>query len=182
MRKLIFAFIFGLLVNNIFAQDSKHTIGLSASFISGVGLSYKYKVNEDWAIKSNSLIVLNTQGCCDSGKYSFFDIGSELQFNFHRTNWTRIYFLAGGSYWFVRNEYEDKIYPKNPQEEPFTQIEKNSYNSFTIGSSLGIELILLKHISFNIDFGYHYLLHLNKFDDNEFGIGLGIGIGYTFGK
>ncbi|MCC7430766.1 hypothetical protein IT568_07995 [bacterium] len=182
MKNLIFALVFTLCAGNLFGQDSKHTIGMSASSTSGVGLSYKYRIDKDWSVKTNSLIVLNAPGCCDSGEFSFFDVGSELQFNLYRTKWLRLYLLAGGSYWFIENRYEETIYPEDPNAQPISRIDKDIYHNLTIGNFLGIELIAFRHICFNVDFGHFYYAELTNLKSNEFGIGVGIGFGYTFGQ
>ncbi len=182
MRNLVFVLFFGLLTSNLVAQSPKHTIGLSASFASGVGLSYKYKIDKDWSVKTNSFIMLNAQGCCDSDEFSFFDVGSELQFNLLQNNWSRLYLLVGGSYWFIENKYEEVTYSEIPNTQPTRELGKDIYHNLSIGNSLGLELIAFKHISFNVDFGYFYLMELMNPKNNELGIGMGIGIGYTFGQ
>ncbi|KAA3596264.1 MAG: hypothetical protein DWQ06_15440 [Calditrichaeota bacterium] len=179
MKTLIFASIFAILVSNLFAQNLTHTVGMSASSISGAGFSYKYKINEDWAVKSTSFIIGNKN---DGGSDLYFNLGGELQYDLYQTKKSRLYLLAGGSYWYSKDEYQNDIYG---DKEPFELIETNKMKrideDFNLGVALGIEAITFDNISFNVDFGYHFINSL-KDSNYEIGFGGGVGIGYTFGK
>lgn len=164
MKSIIFAVLFLILSNNLFAQNLTHTLGISASSISGAGFSYKYKINEDWTVKSTSFIIGNKINENESNIY--LNLGSEIQKNLYQTKKSRLYLLGGGSYWYSReNFYDDKYIDEN----------------LNLGFALGMEFIAFDNISFNVDFGYHLINYLN---DSNFliGFGGGAGIGYTFGK
>ncbi len=179
MKKLIFASIFTIFASNLFAQNLTHTVGMSASSISGAGFSYKYKINEDWAVKSTSFIVGNKN---DGGSDLHFNFGSELQYDLYQTKKSRLYILAGGSYWYSKDEYQNNIYgDKEPVELIETNRVKNIDKDLQLGIALGIEAITFDNISINFDFGYQYSNSLND-SDYEISFGGGVGIGYTFGK
>lgn len=177
MKKLIFASIFALFTSNLFAQNQTHTVGMSASSISGAGFSYKYKINEDWTTKSSAFLLGDKNS---DGTDLNYNLGSEIQFNLFTTKKSRLYILTGGSYWYSKDEYQDIIYGDKGIIES-SEAKKRIDEDFHLGIALGIEAITFDNISINFDFGYHYLNSLSD-ADYEIGFGGGIGIGYTFGK
>lgn len=142
-------------------------IGVSASSIAGMGLSYKYAFNDffHWRIAG---IALPTQSGNQTQIYS--NIGTDIQFNIFNTVISknaslRSYIAPAISYW----QQTGSIY--------------NSYAQWATGVTLGLEIVLVERVSIHgeLGFGYYgYIYNNSNTTDYYTPIAGGIGIGLLF--
>lgn len=206
MRINLFLLIFFFCFLNIYSQnDSSKTIsksynsnddyvwndnriGATISILTGYGLSYSRKINENMYIKTQ----LFAYGSLDHDTFYENEIdvafGLELQYDLKKYDMIRLYALGGGFYNY-NISYETDYF-----DEEFTSYY--TINSYNLGIGLGVELLVLNHISFSIDGGYYLRFSSTKREleidgvknsnltsesnRTEFGLGAGISAFYSF--
>jgi hypothetical protein len=139
----------------------RHVIGLQASSIAGIGLTYKYALFDllHWRLTG---MILPSNKDNASGTYS--NVGTDLHFNLFQTTMSQNIFLrnyiAGAiSYW--EYNYSD------------------GYVSARVyaGGTLGLELVIASRYTLHGDFGFGYYQNNNNHkSDTNFAGGFGFGI------
>ncbi len=157
-------------------QGPFNRIGLTASTISGFGLTY-YRHFDGKFVGKISFFAYGT------GDEKIVIFGSEVQYNLKRTKTTRFHVFVGFSYWHWEN-----IYLMSSADRDNSEIEKR----FLSGGGAGFEFLAWNVLSFNIEAGvmYNYSVTTTKYQNSEypdyqtktnnFGIGFGLGITYAF--
>lgn len=157
---------------SIVGYAQEQTFGFSGSTFSGSGISYKYKLDERYEIKTSGFIF----GRKTSAEESFsYNLGAEVQRNLHQTYLTRFYSLLGLSYW------DDKtLSPTYDNLGSLTGLNSISRTrDLQLGTGIGVEVTLLENISINTDAGFKYQKSLIN-GDYQIGFGFGVGLGYAF--
>lgn len=203
MRINLFLFIIFFSSLNVFGQnESSNTvkilnndykwndnrIGASLSMMTGYGLSYSRKINENMYIKTQ----LFAYGSLEDDTFYENEIdvafGLELQYDLKKYEMIRLYALGGGFYNY--NKRNETVYF---EQGPGSFIIANS-NHFGLG--FGVELLVLNQISFAVDGGY-YLRFTSTNEEFkvdgvknsnpiiqsksiEFGLGVGLSAFYSF--
>jgi hypothetical protein len=148
-----------------------HLFGVSASSVSGVGLSYMYYITPNYHFKATGIYYrnreekeneLNQKGYNDT---IFADAGLELRKNFaviKKPNTTfQFYTLVGGGYWYYK------------KERPFSPENNKEQKLISGGLGLGTGFLFINKIALNIDFSYQYTTGIN-YGFRRTGIGAGI--------
>ncbi len=160
-------------------------IGLTGSTFTGYGLTYYRHFGEKLVGK----ICFFAFGTADESGGNSNDMriitGGELQYNLHRTKYSRLHIFAAFSYWHDENKYDAWSREENYS---YYQIERN----YVSGIGFGFEFLAWKIISFNIETGILYRYGINTETNSpdisnnsvsypkSFGFGIGGGITYAF--
>lgn len=160
-------------------QQNYNTIGLTASSISGTGLSYSRFFGPKFATKISGIYYEHRDETKsdtnpedkDFNKTIWWNAGLELQWNFYYVKIKRVafqfYTLAGGSYWY------------SEIERPFEPEDNKTRKHYTAGAGAGARFIIADRCSINAELGYQYSDWLD-FDQKYVGIGGGIGVNLHF--
>jgi hypothetical protein len=167
----------GLYPQAVKDDNSRHSLGLNASSISGIGLSYGYDLSSSYMIKLNGFYYdyyddKTSETNPDDKRYNhtrWWNTGTEIQKNLYKISAEgmiiNIYCLMGGSYWYYKKER-----PFYPEDDVFNR-------HYTMGFGLGVKLIIFSRCSVNLDLGYQYSDWIN---DKRKYTGLGGGLGTYF--
>ncbi|MBN2403691.1 MAG: hypothetical protein JXN64_15040 [Spirochaetes bacterium] len=133
--------------------------GVSASSVSGAGLSYMYYITPDYHFKATGIYYrnrvekeneLNQKAFNDT---IFADAGAEFRRNFaviKKPNTTfQFYTLLGGGYWYYK------------KERPFSPKDNKERKLISGGIGLGTGFLFINRILLNIDFFYQYTTGIN---------------------
>ncbi len=156
-----------------------HSIGISGSSITGLGVFYRYNLDNQWYAKAVGALYYTEDS--DQRKDFVSFIGFEIQRNFVQTSSTRLYGFVGTSYWYDRSDY---TYTSSGT----TTVSVNVQNTVNIGAGVGFELSIWKNFGVNFDFGFqcagirHPITPSGSTyrDGSRSGMGGGIGFGYQF--
>lgn len=179
--KIIFSVLTILFTTQAYSQanetgsESKHFIGLNASSISGIGLSYGYFFIPGYMFKINGFYYesQDKHENFSGDEYYTREIdwcaGAEIAKDFFKADIEDLrfmgYALIGGGYWYEKSD--DPEYPS----------ETYKSSSWTAGAAFGIRAIFFEHLSFNLECGFQYG---RDFDDRERYAGIAGGIGAHF--
>jgi len=155
------------------AQNPYHlrhsVIGVSASSIAGMGLSYKYAFNDffHWRIAG---IALPSRSSGQANTYS--NIGTDIQFNIFnavvsKNVFFRSYIAPAISYWQQTGSFYI------------------NYSEIHTGATLGVEMVIVERVSIHGEFGFVFYYYTNSgyySSNNDYNTNLagGIGIGLLF--
>lgn len=178
---VLFIFLTGYSVSAYPEEEQKKTynnyVGLQASSISGMGLSYGYIFLQDYMFKVSGLYVETrdlVKNPADPNDEDYlidlwWNAGADLQKNFFKAplgGWEIQGFgLAGGSY----------IYTKN--KDPYSPENNDKSRGWTTGIALGLRAVFFERLSLDISFGYQYKFDI---DDSERYTGIAGGAGLYF--
>jgi len=174
--------------------DNHHNIGLSASTLSGLGLSYRYAFTKRLQLQLNGIALLTKEG--DNDSWFFGSLGAELQIGLPIKSAAygieRIYGILGFSYNFTddQNEYSSSYYGSSS----YFGTTNTEESMFTSGIGLGLQTPTFYGLHFTLNVNYFYrntTRDANRYDKvtNEWGttplpsvrdITLGAGIGMYF--
>jgi hypothetical protein len=154
-----------------------HEISISASTISGIGISYRYNFNNQFYLKTIGMAYYTEDNTLRSHFLGI--VGLELQHNLTQTQNSRLYGFIGSSYWYTNYQ---SVYKSVPE---FTR-----YETINIGAGLGFEFFLWEHLTVNLNFGFQHegesLSSSSEYFNptytpySRFGMGGGVSIGYQF--
>lgn len=188
MKKYL-VFLISIFAVASFAQENteefeypKHHIGVSASSISGSGVSYKYRAESGFAFKLTGFAYyLQTEEenqNFDNTEF-WYNVGSELQYDIFNPNQGRLFVFLGASYRFSNDEYSN-----NEFDEEYR---------FSIGPGVGYEYYFWERLSINAELGFNYSYREDTYSYSwnsqnnptkrtEIGLffGGGIGLSYSF--
>jgi hypothetical protein len=148
-----------------------HLFGVSASSVSGVGLSYMYYIAPNYHFKATGIYYRNreevengrSQKCYNDT--TFWDAGAEFRRNFaviKKPNTTfQFYTLAGGGYWYYK------------KERPLSPEDNKRWKLVSGALGLGTGFLFINRILINVDFSYQYTTGIN-YGLRRTGIGAGI--------
>lgn len=181
----ILIFLFSFEISSATQIDSlpffHHSIGISVSSISGIGLSYRYSLENEFCIKGIGA-ALPTENNDSRTSFVTF-IGFELQYNAIHTSNSRLYGFIGTSYWYSKTRY---TYSNNLS----TSISYDIYKTTSFGAGFGFEGSLTDRFTINFDIGFQSILRSQteipsstnyyNYPFSRIGIGGGFGLGYQF--
>ncbi len=168
-------------------QEFHHQIGAAGSLISGMGISYQYIFSDDYRVKCTGLYYTETKSTDYSGDRTNTEIqaGMEVQKSLFKSKNTRVFAFVGvgilSSTTFSNVDIDTRA--------------SNKQNYYHTGAGVGLELLVMDRIAFNIEVGALYSVRVTSgeidspkhsiyetFSRREvgFGIGGGLGIGYRF--
>ena len=185
--KVIIAIIFVLAIP-LFSQKSypKQQIGLGYSFYSGSGISYQIEFNPTYALKTNGFIYYYGDDLPDVVDI-FPNLGFEIQRNIYKNPNSRLYALAGTSYWYFESRTKDVKF-ENDMEIITKKVDIDEIYNFGLG--MGIEHKFINSFSISLDLGLHYqisgITNFSPFFDRNpkgtdfIGIGGSLGFRYNF--
>jgi len=169
----------------IYAEDKQtewplNRIGASASTFTGYGLTYYRHFADDFVVK---LAVFGYGDSQDDPGYEsnnlFATIGTELEYNLHKTQFTRLHVFGAFSLWYDESNYDyDYSYASSVIER-----------QYVTGFGFGFEFLAWGIISFNIETGLQARFSVNSNNDGTtnkttypqyYGFGFGGGITYAF--
>lgn len=186
MRKfliVIIVFVFG--ITSLKTEEKEYDwpvnrIGASASSFTGYGLTYFRHFADDFVIK---LAVFGYGESNDDSNYQnsslFGTIGTELQYNLHKTKYTRLHLFGAFSIW-----YDESIYGYG-----LSYYSSSIKREYVTGFGFGFEFLAWGIISFNIETGLMGRFGANTYSDYSmttttdpkyYGFGIGGGITYAF--
>jgi hypothetical protein len=148
MKLLLLILLFAPLA--VLAQEeadeklSHHAIGLSASMLSGPGISYQYIFNDDHRLKLTAFGYYEKTGSGSSDLTMI--VGGEYQYTAASSRSTRFYIQLGGYYWNEKNVYQSASYP-----DYTTYSSTNQYKTFAAGAGIGFEVAVERHFLISID-------------------------------
>ena len=166
----------------LYSQENERPVfhnyaGLSASSISGAGLSYGYLFGTDYMLKINGFYYqFNDEKTSETdsdekafNKTKWWSAGGELQRNFYQigkgATVLEVYGFAGGSYWYHKKE--------RPLEPEYNTLRKH----YAGGLGVGLRFIFAYRFSINASVGYQYS---DWIDSEKKYVGLGGGCGANF--
>jgi hypothetical protein len=164
----------------------QNRIGLSASTFTGYGLTY-YRHFGDKIVGKVCLFAFGgTQADVDNSKDLQSILGTEIQYNLHKTKYTRLHIFGAFSFWYNENQYEYRN-----EKNTYTQLSID--RTYVTGVGFGFEFLAWGIISFNIETGLIGWFGINSDSDNSsvypyskttypksYGFGIGGGITYAF--
>lgn len=194
--KLLFTLTLAMSV--VKAQDTtgsynhlNNRLGFAASMISGYGLSYQYDFSRSFTMEVTGSIYgsggTSSSQSSYSNPYVIATLGFEAQRNLYFSDVSRFYGFGSFSGWIDYNSSESYSFP---EQLPYKTYRDE--NTFITGVGIGLELIVAKHIGFNLEGGYLYRTSRTKGDNGrgtprlytessyDFGFGVGGGIYYAF--
>ncbi len=164
----------------------KNRIGLSASTFTGYGLTYYRHFGDKFVGKVCLFAFGDTQADADNSKDLRSIFGTELQYNLHKTKYTRLHIFGAFSFWYDESQYEY-------WNEKSTYTQWNIDRTYVTGVGFGFEFLAWGIISFNIETGLMSRFGINSDSDNNpinpysktsypksYGFGIGGGITYAF--
>jgi len=196
MKKLLLSLfiIFVLAYTNGMAEEREQSknsewplnrIGLTASTFTGYGLTYYRHFGEKFVGKICFFAFGSSNESGDNSSDIRTIAGGELQYNLHKTKYTRLHIFTAFSYWYNESKYE--TWSRNDDYTNY-DIERN----YVSGIGFGFEFLAWHIISFNIETGILYRYGVNT-QSNEpgltndivsyprsFGFGINGGITYAF--
>jgi len=125
-----------------------HGLGLSASFTSGYGLSYRYFFNDKISLQPTAFYYYSKE---DNRKNSGLNVGIEYQHGLFRTEEARFYVYAGYSYHRYYND--DSWYSDDPWND-YQSTNEDLMHFF--GTGIGYDYIFNKHFSVGLNTGFRY--------------------------
>ncbi len=153
--------------------------GLSASSISGTGLSYGRIFGSDYLLKICGMYYNNREkktsetdpSLSDFNTTKWWDSGAELQrIIYSKENENAVmhfYGLIGGSYW-----YEKK-------ERPFSPEKNRTVKYYSAGAGFGVRIKISDRFAINGDIGYQYSGSISN-SEKYTGLGGGVGVNFLF--
>lgn len=155
-------------------NDHNHYLGVAASSLSGVGISYGFSFHPDYMFTICGLYTESNDrvpGTSEYVKDIWWNAGTEIQrflFIIPSGNMTFTgYGLAGGNYWY--SKYEDPLNPGN----------NNLDRRWTGGIAMGLRVVFYGRIALNVEFGYQYGQDITE-DTRNTGIAAGAGAHFVF--
>ncbi|MCX6146592.1 MAG: outer membrane beta-barrel protein [Candidatus Kapabacteria bacterium] len=160
------------------AEILNNKLGFAASMFSGYGVSYGYRINNNYALEFTTSIY-GEGGSKYKTSYNNSYLTSTLGFEFQRSIYvssdSRFYALAGVSYWYNSNN--------NSRNNTNIQID-NSETNYVGGLSLGWEIVLGKRYVINIEGGYLYRQNSYQgeipYNSSTYNLGSGAGGGVYY--
>ncbi len=198
LRKILLNFVLALLLiastENATSKENynsknqwpKNRIGLSASTFTGFGLTYYRHFGEDFVGKINLYAFGESRRDGSYSKDFFSTIGTELQYNMHKTKYTRLHIFTALSLWYDEREYSYER--ENRQKITSITIRR----TYVTGFGFGFEFLAWGIISFNIETGLMGRFGVKTYKNNDldpknkttypqsYGFGIGGGISYAF--
>ncbi len=162
----------------------KQQVGLGYSLYSGAGLSYLIEFNPTYAAKASGFIYYYGEDLPDVVEI-YPNIGFEFQRNIYKNPNSRLYALAGLSYWYFENRNKTVKF-ENDREIITRTININEI--FNYGLGIGFEHKFVNQFSISADIGLHYqtsgITNFSPiFDRNPKGtefIGIGASLGFRY--
>lgn len=160
----------GEAVNN----NYRHYLGVAASSVSGIGISYGYIFNPDYMIRACGIYTESNDKASGSAGHTtdiWWNAGAELQrflFIIPSGNITFTgYGLAGGNYWY--SKFTDTSDP----------LDNNLEKRWSAGIAMGLRVVFFERIAVNLEFGYQYGRDITD-DTGNTGIAAGAGAHFVF--
>jgi hypothetical protein len=184
--------IFLISLSSVIAQDKPagqfhNQIGASGSFISGFGITYHYIFSDNYRIKHTAFYFYDGADSKKSSYDIYISMGIEGQKTLFKTETTRLYALLGIGF-FQQANYDYGA------EYGFSSYSRKE-NTYSGGTGVGIELLAVGRVAFNLDLGLLYSFSERKIYTNDgttppispqyrsnvgVGFGGGLGFGYQF--
>lgn len=141
-------------------QLRRHVVGIQASSIAGMGLSYKFALHDFLHWRATGMVFPAKSG---SLSYTYSNIGTDLQFNLLQSGisqnlFFRAYVAAAISYW-------QTVYDNG-----------TTYPELHTGATLGLEIIFASRLVVHGDLGlgyYRYGSGQNYYTTLAGGVGIG---------
>ena len=162
-------------------DDLDNAFGVKLSNISGYGVYYTRKINDDFKVQLMGMIFYYQSVKTGEDYKNFnYDIGLELQRNIYQDHNSRFYILAGAYYYYDDDHTINSLFDED--------IFKNSYN---VGVGITYEYFW-NRILFSFDAGYKFFedrISVRKLKptvenypelNRVTKLGGGIGIGFMF--
>ena len=110
-----------------------HALGFAGGFSSGMGLSYRQYLNENFLGQGTFAILKTTDNF-------FYNIGGEAQLNLNYEKFTRFYAWMATAYFF-NNDNHGKNKIKGP---------------YRLGAGIGVEVFYYDRLGINLEGGFMY--------------------------
>lgn len=153
-------------------NNYKHSLGVAASSLSGIGISYSYVFHPDYMCRICGIYTESDDRISGTSEYTkdiWWNAGAEIQrfiFIIPSGNITYTgYALCGGNYWY--SKFED---PLDAQDNSLDR-------RWTAGIAMGLRVVFYSRIALNLEFGYQYG---QDFADDTRNTGLAAGAGAHF--
>lgn len=167
----------------------QHEFGISASQITGSGLSWYYRPDNDFAIMiTGGAYYMGEDPRRDSEFYA--NIGASYMRDLIDFNSSVLYLFVGASYWHLEELIPETVIIQDRLIETRI-VHKNKF--FTLGAGLGYKLDLGRRVSISAELGLMYQSadkvndHFTNLidrsrgaDDTFFGVGGSISLRYRF--
>lgn len=182
-------YLFIVLFSSIFNLQAKseNELGLNFNTLSGMGINYNTEINRNFNLELSSFYFYLGE---NPPKFydTYFNFGSELQYNFIQNSNIRTYSLIGFSYWNINQHYAVKVPVVNGSPVEENIVKKN--NIFNYGIGLGNEFFFSENFSLSVSLSYQFqnnnkskldnFLNRNPNGKNHQGLGYGISFRYRF--
>ncbi|MCK5050657.1 MAG: hypothetical protein KAS53_02870 [Candidatus Cloacimonetes bacterium] len=150
MKKLILMLII-ISISILFAEELTHSIGMSAGYISGSGISYR-QMNERFGYQIAGgtyyeYYVADEDSLSDE-EYLGWNISGTFYYNLKNWQTSRFYLLAGTAIF--------DIYDKEYIEDTDSDYEVNDETYINIGIGIGLEFPLTKYLHMSVEWPWYY--------------------------
>jgi len=159
MKKLIFIII--ITASILSAEELTHSLGMSAGYISGSGISYR-QMREKIGYQIAGGVIYNYEPDIDNpeldNEYLGANISGTFYYLLHNKKTTRFYLLGGTTIFRVFEKGIDDDEWFNP-ETGFWEIKKSpTINEIyiNIGIGLGLEFPLTKYLHMSLEWPWYY--------------------------
>jgi len=157
MKRTIFFILLITSITVLSADVLGRSIGMSAGYISGSGVSYRVMDGKiGYQIAGGILYTKNKEELNDSDEkynqiYSGSNISATFYYNLINKETSRFYLLAGSTFFRVYEKYEDHDYLDNTYK-----VAESTKHHINIGVGIGLEFPLTKHFHASIDWPWYY--------------------------
>jgi hypothetical protein len=160
-------------------DSTNNSFGARLSNLTGYGIFYNRKINEDIHLQMNGLIYYYVKENSDSKRTNLnYSIGAEIQQNIFKSPQMRSYILAGAYYYFDDDETQSQL-----------SFESTTNNSYNVGVGIALEYFFNRFV-LSFELGYkifednieHKLSPTIYYPERErtSKIGGGLSVGFTF--
>ena len=180
MKRIIMALVLlSACCSTAYSEDTEekvhpHYLGVAASSLSGVGLSYGYMFHPDYMFRICGIYTANSDKRSGTSEYMediWWNVGAEIQrFLFVIPSGSITftgYGLAGGNYWY--SKFEDPLHPEDNDLD----------RKWTAGAAMGLRVVFFSRIAINVEFGYQYGCDISE-DSRNTGMAAGAGAHFVF--
>jgi len=158
-----------------------HEVGLSASSISGIGLSYGIN-SEPWGGRATGFLVYDSDS--EHLEHLKWNLGGELQRDLQHDPSARLYLLVGANLWYDRDErthlvsYLDDPDPFANDSERVLVHEVWTDKYLVFGAGVGMSWTFLEHLSLHVEIGAEHRDKVNGAGVTRIGVAGGAGLAY----
>jgi len=150
MKKLILVMMI-ITSSILFAEELKHSIGMSVGYISGSGISYR-QMNEKFGYQIAGGAYYEyyeaDEDSLSDEKYLGWNISGTFYYNLKNWQTSRFYLLAGTTIF--------DVYDKEYIEDTDSEYEVNDKTYINVGIGIGLEFPLTKYLHLSVEWPWYY--------------------------